>query len=89
MVQDTDASIKKNTSKISFRKRYDELERRRTALIERLHRLGEHGKNHPSSRKALTLLNQTFRKASIVQRVAILQAADWLIGLIEAGSRIL
>lgn len=86
MVQDTDA---KPASKMSFRKRYDELERRRAALIERLNRLGEHGRKHPSSRKAMTLLNQTFRKASIVQRVAILQAADWLIGLIEVGSRIL
>jgi hypothetical protein len=74
--------------KASFRQRYDELERRRVALIARLEDLGEFGRAHPSSRKVLTLLNQTFRKSDIAQRLALLQAADWLIGLIEFGSRV-
>lgn len=77
------------TKKVSFRKRYDQLERRRLMLIDRLNKLGDHGHRHPASRKALTLLNQTFRKADIVQRVAILEAANWVIGLIEMGSKII
>ena len=73
-------------SRMSFRQRYDELERQRSVAIERLNRLGAPGRAHPSFRKAMRLLNQTFRKSSIVQRVAILQAANWLINLIELGS---
>lgn len=71
--------------KISFRKRYDELEHRRVALVGRLNKLGEHGRGHPSFRKAMTLLTRTFRDAKLVQRAAILQAAEWLISLIESG----
>ncbi|MDT3687067.1 MAG: hypothetical protein RO009_18720 [Pseudorhodoplanes sp.] len=71
--------------KISFRKHYDELERRRVALADRLDKLGEYGRGHPSFRKATTLLTRTFRDAKLVQRAAILQAADWIISLIEAG----
>lgn len=76
------------TSEPNFRNRYDDLERKRDVLIARLDGLGEYGRTHPSARKAMVLLNHTFRKASIVQRVAILQAADWLISLIEFGSGI-
>jgi hypothetical protein len=71
---------------VTFRQRYDELERKRRDLIERLHRTGG---THPSARKAMTLLNRTFRQASIVQRAAILQAADWLISVIELGGTLL
>jgi hypothetical protein len=73
-------------SKASFRKRYDATERQRLALLERLNRLGQHGRAHPSFRKATTLLTRTFRNARLVQRAAILQAAEWLIGLIENGT---
>jgi hypothetical protein len=34
----------------------------------------------------MILLTRTFRDAKLVQRTAILQAADWLIGLIEIGT---
>ena len=78
-----------NRSKLTFRQRYDALERDRLTLIERLKQTGEAGRRHPSARKATTLLNRTFRNASIVQRVAILQAADWLISVIEIGSPML
>jgi hypothetical protein len=67
----------------NFRKRYDNLEKQRQTLIVRLNRLGELGRMHPSFNKAQILLNRTFRNASIMQRAAILHAADWLIGLIE------
>jgi hypothetical protein len=70
----------------TFRQRYDELEHKRRDLIERLERTGG---AHPSARKAMTLLNRTFRAASIVQRAAILQAADWLISVIELGGTLL
>jgi hypothetical protein len=31
----------------------------------------------------LTLVNQTFRNASVAQRLATLQAAEWLINVLE------
>jgi len=66
-----------------FRKRYEELEAQRLALIERLGRLGEKGRAHVGYKRALKLLNDTFRKSSLVQRVAVLEAAAWLIDIIE------
>ena len=41
---------------------------------------------HPALRRARTLLNTTFRKASLVQRAAILEAADWLITIIDRAT---
>jgi hypothetical protein len=67
----------------SFRKRFDELERRRAALIARLESMGDKVAVHPVYKRALTLLNATFRKASLAQRVAVLQAATWLVDLLE------
>lgn len=81
-------AAKADSGRASFRKRYDELERRRHMLIARLEGLGEHGRAHPAFCKARTLLNRSFRRANIVQRAAVLQAADWLISLIEFGSTI-
>ena len=49
----------------------------------RLHRLGENGQQHSGYKRALTLLNDTFRKSKLAQRLAVLQAAAWLIDLIE------
>jgi len=74
-------------SNASFRARYDDLERRRTQLMERLSALGD--TPHPGHRRARTLLNATFRKARLVQRVAILEAADWVIALIERSTMLL
>ena len=73
-----------SASTASFRQRYDATEQRRLALLDRLNKLGAHGRAHPSFRKAMTLLTRTFRDAKLVQRAAILQAADWLI-LIACG----
>ncbi|HVZ54231.1 MAG TPA: hypothetical protein VG986_19870 [Pseudolabrys sp.] len=67
----------------TFRQRYDALEARRTELVERLRRLGEKGERHPSYKRALTLLNDTFRKSKLAQRLAVLEAATWLIDLLE------
>ena len=66
----------------SFRHRYDELEARRAELVARLALLGGSQK-HPGYKRALTLLNDTFRKAKLAQRLAVLQAASWLIDILE------
>ena len=67
----------------NFRQRYDDLEQSRAALLARLERHMKIVRTHPSAKRALKLLNDTFRSASVAQRAAILQAAEWLISLIE------
>jgi hypothetical protein len=67
----------------TFRRRYDELEARRDVLVVRLRSLGGTAQDHPSYKRALTLLNATFRKSKLAQRLAVLQAAAWLIQLLE------
>ncbi len=66
-----------------FRRRYDELESRRNALVARLAALGGPAARHPGRKRALKLLNDTFRKAKLPQRLAVLQAAAWLIDVLE------
>ena len=66
-----------------FRQRYDQLEARRTELMARLGMLDENGRRHPGYKRALTLLNATFRKSKLPQRLAVLQAAAWLINVLE------
>ena len=73
----------------SFRSRYDALERRRDELIAKLSALGEKAAAHPAHGRARTLLNASFRKADLVQRAAILQAADWLITLLDRTTMML
>jgi hypothetical protein len=73
----------------TFRTRYNDLERRRTELMARLAALGEKAGAHPGCSRARTLLNTTFRKASLAQRAAVLQAADWVIALIERSTMLL
>jgi predicted RNA polymerase sigma factor len=67
----------------SFRQRYDELEARRAELIARLQGLGAKAQAHPAYKRALKLLNDTFRKSKLAQRLAVLQAAAWLIDVLE------
>jgi hypothetical protein len=67
----------------SFRDRYDALEAKREQLMSRLHQLGDLSKSHPGYKRALKLLNDTFRKSRLAQRLAILQAAAWLIDVLE------
>ncbi len=68
-------------------RRYDHVESQRSLLLDRLARLDVPESAHPGYKRALVLLNQRFRTASIDQRIAILKAAKWLIGLIEMHSR--
>ena len=73
----------------NFRQRYDALEQRRVELIARLAALGAKAHANPAHGRARTLLNQTFRKASLVQRAAVLEAADWLIMMIDRAQMML
>ena len=70
-------------SRGNFRQRYDELEAQRAELVARLRMLGENGQRHPGYKRALKLLNDTFRKSKLTQRLAVLQAAAWLIDVLE------
>lgn len=67
----------------NFRQRYDELEAKRAALVARLTLISNNSRKHPGYRRALTLLNDTFRKSKLAQRLAVLQAASWLIDVLE------
>ena len=73
----------------TFRARYDDLEKRRDQLIARLALLAQQVAPHPALGRARTLLNSTFRKASLVQRAAVLEAADWLINMIDRSQTML
>lgn len=78
-----------STAPKNFRKRYDALEQRRAELMARLSALGERAQNNPAHGRARTLLNQTFRKASLAQRVAVLEAAEWLISVLDRATILL
>ena len=69
--------------KTTFKQQYEEAERRRMAILQRLAGLNETARAHPAYRRAMTLVNQTFRKVSVAQRLATLQAAEWLIDVLE------
>ncbi len=69
--------------RLSFRQRYDELEIRRAELSARLHSLGEAAERQPGYKRALRLLNNIYRKEKLAQRMAVLQAAAWLIDILE------
>ena len=71
------------TARANFRQRYDELEAQRAALIARLRKLSKDAHQHPSYKRALKLLNGTFRRSKLAQRLAVLEAAAWLIDVLE------
>ena len=70
-------------SRATFRERYTALDRRRAELVARLAALDHGARNHPGYRRVLTLLNNTFRKEKLPRRLAVLQAAAWLIDVLE------
>lgn len=67
----------------SFRRRYDELERNRAALVARLAELRSRAGGHPACNQAMKLLNETYRKSSLAQRLGVLQAASFMLDIIE------
>jgi hypothetical protein len=66
-----------------FRKRYDELERQRQVLVDRLTLIGKTGRRHPACGRVSKLLNETYRHAPLARRLGVLQAASWLLAVIE------
>jgi hypothetical protein len=81
--------VKDHSRTATFRARYDDLEKRRAELVVRLALLAQKASPHPALRRARTLLNTSFRKASLVQRAAVLEAADWLITMIDRAQGML
>jgi predicted RNA polymerase sigma factor len=73
----------------SFRQRYDDIEARRAELVARLRALGTNAQAHPGYKRAMKLLNETFRKSKLAQRLAVLQAAAWLIDILERLAEIM
>lgn len=71
------------TARENFRQRYDELEAQRAALVARLRKLSDNAHQHPSYKRTLKLLNSIFRKSKLAQRLAVLEAATWLIDVLE------
>jgi hypothetical protein len=49
----------------------------------RLHRLGDAARQHAAYKRALKLLNEIYRKEKLGRRLAVLQAAGWLVDLLE------
>jgi hypothetical protein len=73
----------------TFRARYDDLEKRREELMARVAELARRGTPHPALGRARTLLNTQFRKANLMQRAAVLEAANWLIMMIDRSTMLL
>jgi hypothetical protein len=48
-----------------------------------LHSLGEATRGHPGYERARKLLNVIYRKEKLPGRLAVLQAATWLIDILE------
>jgi hypothetical protein len=61
----------------------DRLEVERETLLRRLARLHASAKRRPGYKTALRLLNPTFRKADLTARIAILQAASFMVEVLE------
>jgi hypothetical protein len=52
-------------------------------LVARVRGLSGGAQQHPGYKRALKLLNDTFRKSKLAQRFAVLEAAAWLIDILE------
>jgi hypothetical protein len=69
--------------KMLFNQRHHEIEKGRAGLIARLSALKEPSRKHPSYKRALSLLNNTFGESSLAQRPGVLKAATWLINIVK------
>jgi hypothetical protein len=61
----------------------EKLEAERDALLQRLAHLGDGAKRQRGYETVRRLLNQKFRKATLVARLGILQAASFMIDVLE------
>jgi hypothetical protein len=59
------------------------LEEKREALLSRLQRLDPNARARPGYKTALRLLNPMFRKANLATRAALLQAATFMVEVLE------
>jgi len=80
----SDPSLRRRpaTTAKSFQRQYEAVEQRCLEILARLDALNDKARTHPAYNRALTLLNPTFRKASLAQRSSVLKAADWLVNLL-------
>jgi len=70
-------------ARMNFRNRYAALEARRADFVARLTAFDETRRRHPGYKRARKLLNDSFREGKLPQRLAVLQAAAWLIDVLE------
>src|SRR5262245_10775034 len=64
-------------------RRYNEMEARSAELITRLQALGEPARHYPGYRGARKLLNDIYHKQRVAKRLAVLDAASWLVAVLE------
>ena len=62
---------------------HDELEARRRVLLERLERLDPRAKAATGYASVRRLLGTTYRRANLAARVAVLEAAQFMLGVLE------
>jgi len=72
-----------SSSRVPLSTSHDALEARREALLQRLERLDDVAKNSRGYRSSMTLLNRKYRKATLAARLGILQAAAFMIEVLE------
>jgi hypothetical protein len=61
----------------------EHLEAERESLLRRLAHLDTRAKSRPGYRTALTLLNSKFRKSTLAARATVLQAASFMVEILE------
>ena len=76
-------AARKRAPRIDFRRRYDAIESQREVLVARMGTLSESAQRHPAYKGVRKLLNETFRRAKLPKRLAVLEAAAWLLGILE------
>ena len=76
-------SLRHVAPRASFRERYDELETRRAELVARLTSLGETARNASRLQARAQAAQRHVPQSKLAQRLAVLQAAAWLIDVLE------
>jgi hypothetical protein len=66
-----------------FRDRFDDVTRRREALLARLENMPPHAQVHPAYANIRKLLGPSFIGSALAQRLAVLQSAEWLLNVLE------
>lgn len=77
------ALARKSRGDPAFRHRYEAIEKRRDDLLARLSRFDQKARDAGPYKNARKLLDAAFRAAPLAKRLQVLQAAEWLIDLLE------